>query len=394
MSLARNLSTLKHPDITIANPSVGFEQDSTEIVQEIRELWADTSKDLRTTLLKEMVGSVLKLNGSETDVLDIKILHRSLKELRDAFQVFQNYRDVRKVSIFGSARTHPDDPNYQLASELGRLLSRKGMMVITGGGPGIMQAGIEGAGREQSFGVNILLPFEQAPNSLIADDKKLVNLKYFFTRKLLLVKETHAVVIFPGGFGTLDEAFEVLTLIQTGKTDPVPIVCLEAPGGNYWECMMEFLRGQLVPRGFINSSDLSLFKVMHSAEAAFKEITTFYRTYDSLRMVGDRMLLRIQHPLSPEQLDQFNEEFADIMKHGQCEQIEALPEERDEPDLAHWPRLAFHFNWKELGRLRQCIDWLNGCSFSNPEIYEVSPVAGEYFPSHCNMVSSEGKVGN
>lgn len=338
-----------------------------EIVQEILDLWADASLDVRTTLLQEMVVSVANLRNSDTDVMDIKILNRALKELRHAFQVFQEYRDIRKVSIFGSARTQPDDPNYQLASELGRLLSQEGMMVITGGGPGIMQAGMEGAGREQSFGVNIMLPFEQAPNSLIADDKKLVNLKYFFTRKLLLVKETHAVAILPGGFGTLDETFEVLTLIQTGKTDPIPIVCLETPGGTFWECMMNFLKSQFVPRGLIHPSDLCLFKVVHSAEEAAHEITTFFRNYHSLRMVGNRMLLRFQHPLAPEQLVQLNEEFADIIEHGQIEQITALPEE-DEPQLAHLPRLAFHFNWKELGRLRQCIDWLNACSFSSLDL--------------------------
>ena len=300
MSMKYSTLSLQEGEASSKESSRRPHAESAEIVQEILDLWANDSGDMRTRLLQEMVASVVKMRDSETDMLDIKILHRALKELRCAFRVFREYRNVRKVSIFGSARTHPDDPNYKLASELGRLLSQQGMMVITGGGPGIMQAGIEGAGREQSFGVNIMLPFEQAPNSLIADDKKLVNLKYFFTRKLLLVKETHAVAIFPGGFGTLDETFEVLTLIQTGKTNPVPIVCLEAPGGNYWECIMEFLRGQLVPRGFINPSDLSLFKVVHSAEAAFKEITTFYRNYDSLRMVGDRMLLRIQHPLSPE----------------------------------------------------------------------------------------------
>ncbi len=342
--------------------------ESEEIVQEILDLWADASGDMRTTFLQEMVANVAKLRDSDADVLDIKILHRALKELQSAFRVFREYRDIRKVSIFGSARTHPDNPNYQLASELGRLLSQQGMMVITGGGPGIMQAGIEGAGREQSFGVNIMLPFEQAPNSLIADDKKLVNLKYFFTRKLLLVKETHAVAILPGGFGTLDETFEVLTLIQTGKTDPIPIVCLETPGGTYWECLMDFLKSQLVPRGLISASDLCLFKVVHSAEEAANEIAAFFRNYHSLRMVGDRMLLRLQHPLSPGQLIQLNEEFSDIMEYGQCEQIEALPEEDDEPGLAHLPRLAFHYNWKDLGRLRQCINWLNACSFSNIDL--------------------------
>jgi len=368
MSMNHSMSSVQECETSLlARPGRPHAQSS-EIVQEILDLWADTTGDRRTTLLQEMVAIVAKLRDSDIDVMDIKILNRALKELGCAFQVFGEYRDVRKVSIFGSARTQPVDSNYQLASALGRLLSQQGMMVITGGGPGIMQAGMEGAGREQSFGVNIMLPFEQTPNAFIADDKKLVSLKYFFTRKLLLVKESHAVVILPGGFGTLDEMFEVLTLIQTGKTDPIPIVCLETPGGTYWECMMDFLRSQLVPRGLINFSDLCLFKVAHSAEEAVNEITTYFRNYHSLRMVGNRMLLRLQRALSPGQLFQLNEEFADIVEFGHCEQIEALPEESDEPELAHLPRLAFYFNWKELGRLRQCIDWLNTCSFSNPDL--------------------------
>jgi hypothetical protein len=330
-----------------------------EIVREIKALWTGPATDVRTALLKEMVGSVVKLRDLDTDVLDVKILHRALKELRYAFRVFRQYRDVRKVSIFGSARIRAEDPNYKLASQFGKLLSQSGFMVITGGGPGIMQAGNEGAGREHSFGVNIMLPFEQAPNSLIADDKKLVNLKYFFTRKLLLVKETHAVALFPGGFGTLDEAFEVLTLIQTGKTDPIPVVCIEPPGGDYWERMMEFLKRQLLSQGLINQSDLALFKVVYSAEAAVEEIQNFFRVYHSLRIVGNTMIVRIQQQLSQRELSRLNQEFSDILTEGQFQQVEALREEWDEPYISHLPRLVFRFNWKELGRLRQCIDWLN-----------------------------------
>ena len=330
-----------------------------EIVREIKSLWTGPATDVRTALLKEMVGSVVKLRDLDTDVLDVKILHRALKELRYAFRVFRQYREVKKVSIFGSARTRVDDPNYKLASQFGKLLSQRGFMVITGGGPGIMLAGNEGAGREHSFGVNIMLPFEQAPNALIADDKKLVNLKYFFTRKLLLVKETQAVALFPGGFGTLDEAFEVLTLIQTGKTDPIPVVCIESPGGDYWQRMMGFLEQQLLSRGLINRSDLALFKLVYSAEEAVEEIQKFFRVYHSLRMVRDTMVIRIQQQLSKGELTQLNQEFSDLLADGQFQQVEALPEEWDEPHISHLPRLVFHFNWKELGRLRQCIDWLN-----------------------------------
>jgi hypothetical protein len=186
-----------------------------------------------------------------------------------------------------------------------------------------------------------------------------VNLKYFFTRKLLLVKETHAVALFPGGFGTLDEAFEVLTLIQTGKTDPIPVVCIEPPGGDYWERMLEFLERQLLSRGLINQSDLTLFKVVYSAEAAVEEIQNFFRVYHSLRIVGNTMIVRIQQQLSQRELSRLNQEFSDILMDGQFEQVDALREEWDEPHISHLPRLVFHFNWRELGRLRQCIDWLN-----------------------------------
>ncbi|GJL59885.1 MAG: Rossman fold protein, TIGR00730 family [Nitrospirales bacterium] len=330
-----------------------------EIVRQIKSLWTGPENDVRTALLKEMVGSVVRLRDLDTDVIDVKILHRALRELRYAFRVFRQYRKVKKVSIFGSARISEDDPNYKLAAQFGKLLSQRGFMVITGGGPGIMLAGNEGAGRENSFGVNIMLPFEQAPNAMIADDKKLVHLKYFFTRKLLLVKESQAVALFPGGFGTLDEAFEVLTLIQTGKTHPIPVVCIESPGGDYWKRMMEFFEQQLLSRGFINRSDLALFKVVYSAEEAVKEIQEFFRMYHSLRIVKDSMVIRMHQQLSQEEMAQLNQEFSDLLADGHFQQVEALPEEWDEPHISHLPRLMLHFNWKELGRLRQCIDWLN-----------------------------------
>ena len=356
MSLRRN-TTLEAPSDT--KPYTKKIVVEEEIVREIKSLWTGPDTDVRTALLKEMVGSVVRLRSLDTDVIDVKILHRALKELRYSFRVFRQYRELKKVSIFGSARTPGDDPNYKLASQLGKLLSQRGFMVITGGGPGIMLAGNEGAGRENSFGVNIMLPFEQAPNAMIADDKKLVHLKYFFTRKLLLVKESHAVALFPGGFGTLDEAFEVLTLIQTGKTHPIPVLCIESPGGNYWKRLMEFFEQQLLSRGFINQSDLALFKVVYSPEEAVKEIQQFFRVYHSLRIVKDSLVIRIHQQLSQAEMAQLNQEFSDLLTDGQFQQVEALPEEWDEPHISHLPRLMLHFNWKELGRLRQCIDWLN-----------------------------------
>lgn len=361
MSLRRNIIFEAPSDTKPSTKKIVLGED---IVREIKSLWTGPETDVRTALLKEMVGSVVRLRDLDTDVIDVKILHRALKELRHSFRVFRQYREVKKVSIFGSARTPGDDPNYKLASQLGKLLSQRGFMVITGGGPGIMLAGNEGAGRENSFGVNIMLPFEQAPNAMIADDKKLVHLKYFFTRKLLLVKESHAVALFPGGFGTLDEAFEVLTLIQTGKTHPIPVVCIESPGGDYWKRLMEFFEQQLLSRGFINQSDLALFKVVYSAEEAVKEIQQFFRVYHSLRIVKDSMVIRIRQRLSQAEMIQLNHEFSDLLTDGQFQQVEALPEEWDEPHISHLPRLMLHFNWKELGRLRQCIDWLNARAFA------------------------------
>src|SRR5574341_2139543 len=239
-----------------------------DAIQQMQALLESPDEDLRTVLLKEMLLSVLRLKDSPLDTLDIKILNRTLKELRYAFRVFQPYRERRKVSIFGSARTMPDDPNYQLACRFGRRLVERGFMVITGGADGIMRAAQEGAGRENSFGVNILLPFEQGANSTIADDPKLVNFKYFFTRKLLFVKEAHAAALFPGGFGTHDEGFEALTLTQTGKSAPQPIVCLQAPGCDYWDEWYRFVTGQLLDRKLINSEDMKLFTIVESAGAA------------------------------------------------------------------------------------------------------------------------------
>jgi uncharacterized protein (TIGR00730 family) len=318
--------------------------------------------DPKATLLKEMLLSVIKLHEADVDVLNIKILNRALKELRYGFKVFHPYRRTRKVSIFGSARTPPEDPNYQLGYRFGRLLSERGFMVITGAGPGIMLAGHEGAGHEHSFGVNIMLPFEQGPNTLIADNEKLVHLKYFFSRKLLFVKESHATALFPGGLGTLDEGFEVLTLIQTGKANLTPVVCLAAPGCDYWERWMDFVNDQLLARGFISDIDLALFKIFHEEEEAVEEIESFYRNYHSNRFVKDKLVIRLHHPLAPEHLGQLNQTFPDLLVKGQFVQSPALPEERDEPDLSALPRLVFHYNRKDAGRLRQLIDRLNAWS--------------------------------
>jgi len=333
-----------------------------EILTQVQALLEGPQDDLQRVLLKEILVGVLKLGETPLDTLDLKILNRTLKELRYAFRVFYRYRDRPKVSVFGSARTQPDDPNYELAYRFASQVVQRGYMVITGGADGIMKAAQQGAGRENSFGVNIMLPFEQGANTVIADDPKLITFKYFITRKLMFQKEANAIALFPGGFGTHDEGFEVLTLAQTGKSDPQPIVCLQAPGCDYWDRWHEFITGQLLSRRLINEEDLSLFKIFDSEEAAVKEIETFYRNYHSLRFVDRQLAMRIKHRLSDDQLTTINQEFSDLLVEGSFEQRGPLPEELDELALKDLPRLVFFFNRRSAGRLRQLIDRINAFS--------------------------------
>ncbi len=341
------------------NLSSRHSMNNEDILQQVRAVLDGPDNDLQSVILKEMIAGVAKLKDGQFDTLDLKILNRTLKELRHAFRVFQPYRHRRKVSIFGSARTKPEDPNYQLAVRFTRRLVELGFMVITGGADGIMRAGQEGAGKEHSFGVNIMLPFEQGANPIIADDPKLITFKYFFTRKLLFLKESHACALFPGGFGTHDECFELLTLAQTGKTNPQPIVFLQAPGSDYWNHWAAFMEQQLLAGGLINEEDLSLFKICTSEGEAVEEIAAFYRNYHSLRFVGRLLVIRIQQMLSEEHLARIRDEFADLLEEGTFEQRPALAEEADEEILMGLPRLVFAFNRRSAGRLRQLIDRLN-----------------------------------
>ncbi len=330
-----------------------------EILQQIGALLDRPEDDLQAAMTKELLTGLLKLHDADLDLLDLKIFNRAFKELRHAFGVFRGYRDRRKVSIFGSARTPVDDPNYQLAVEFARRIVEAGFMVITGGADGIMRACQEGAGRENSFGVNIMLPFEQGANPIIADDPKLITFKYFFTRKLMFQKEANAIALFPGGYGTHDEGFEVLTLTQTGKNDPQPIVCLQAPGCDYWDDWADFITKQLLSRKLINDEDLSLFKIVNSAEDAVEEILRFYRRYHSIRFVGGQLAMRLTQPLTPAQLEQVQDRFGDLLTDGRFELRGPLPEELDEPALRELPRLVFNFDRRSAGRLRQLIDHLN-----------------------------------
>jgi uncharacterized protein (TIGR00730 family) len=329
------------------------------LLNQIRLLLDSPEDDLQASIMKELLTGTLRLHEARLDVLDLKIVNRAVKELRHAFRVFHDYRNRRKVSIFGSARTALDDPNYQMAFQFSRQIVEEGFMVITGGADGIMRACQEGAGRENSFGVNIMLPFEQGPNATIADDPKLVTFKYFFTRKLIFQKEANAIALFPGGFGTHDEGFEILTLAQTGKSDPQPIVCLQAPGCDYWDEWYSFITGQLLSRQLISPEDLSLFKITTSVDDAIDEIRNFYRRFHSIRYVGRFLAIRLTSSISPEQVAGLHETFGDLLSEGTFVLRGPLPEELDEPDLANLPRLAFTSNRRSASRLRQLIDHLN-----------------------------------
>ncbi len=311
-------------------------------------------------LLDMMQRTIQRLEKDGTTRGDLKILSRTLRELRYAFKVFQPYRRRRKVTVFGSARTPADQPTYQQAVEFSRAMARHGWMTITGAGEGIMEAGHVGAGKELSMGLNIQLPFEQSANHVIEGDPKLVTMKYFFTRKLMFVKECSAVVSLPGGFGTLDETVEVLTLLQTGKQTMLPVVLLDQPGGDFWHHFGDFVRSTLLADGMISPEDESLFRITDSVEEAVEETLRFYRVYHSLRYVGDTLVLRICQKLTDEQLDSLNDNFSDILVEGKIEQVPALAEENNEPELVELPRLKLRFNRKQLGKLRMLIDQING----------------------------------
>jgi uncharacterized protein (TIGR00730 family) len=265
--------------------------------------------------------------------------------------------------VFGSARTRPDHPAYKAAVEFGRRMTEAGWMTLTGAAAGIMEAGHVGAGRDQSIGLNILLPFEQAANPVISGDPKLMNLKYFFTRKLLFIKESDAVALFPGGFGTHDEAFEALTLIQTGKSHVFPVVLVDEPGGTYWTRWEQFVRDDLLGRGYIAPEDLSLYRVTDSVEEAVKEVVGFYRVYHSMRYVRGHLVLRLRSKLTEATMKRLAAEFGDIAAGGSFEQTGMLPQEANEPALKDLPRLRFWFKRHGMGRLRQLIDVVNGDTF-------------------------------
>jgi hypothetical protein len=311
-------------------------------------------------LVREMMETCLKLLRDATPLGDVKLLNSALRELRYAFKVFAPYRTVRKVSAFGSARISRDAAAARTAFEFARRITDAGFMIITGAGGGIMRACQEGAGPGRSFGVNIRLPFEQAPNEFIAKDPKLLTFRYFFTRKLMFIKEADAAALFPGGFGTHDEAYECLTLVQTGKTKPMPIVFLDAPRGTYWKTWKRYVDEHLLRPRLISPDDMALFKVTTSVDEAVEEITGFYRVYHSARMVGRRLVLRLHRPIPAPLVERLSVEFHDILGGQPIVQRAALDEEKeDAPELEALPRLVLEFDRASFGRLRQLIDRVN-----------------------------------
>lgn len=315
------------------------------------------SKDFRIS--ESFVSEVLGLITDEPALLDLKIASAAVTEMRDAFAMFAPYEGIPKVSIFGSARTQHDDPLYEQTERVARQLAEAGWMVVTGAGPGIMEAGMRGAGVERSIGVSIRLPFEAGANSIIAGDDKHVAMKYFFTRKLMLVKESAAFVCLPGGFGTLDETFELLTLTQTGKGIPVPIVFLDTPGDPYWEHVDRFVTEQLVPRGLVSPSDTALYRVTDSADVAVEEVTTFYSNYHSIRSVGDDLIIRVRKAPTDRQLEELNRDFAHLVKDGAIRRTAPYGVEKRQHDHLELERIVMSFDRHGFAELRGLIDALN-----------------------------------
>lgn len=345
------------PFMDSTSGNVMNEKAVTEIVSGLFNNDSDSTSEI--DLLKEILITVLKLSQDNPEHDDLKIIHAALKEMRYAFKLFTPYRHIRKVSVFGSARTLPHEQAYRQAEEFAQKITKKGYMVITGAGEGIMKGAQGGAGRDQSFGMNIYLPFEQSANKFIENDPKLITFKYFFTRKLFFIKETDAIVLFPGGFGTHDEGFEALTLMQTGKSDPVPMVLLDVPRGNYWKAWETYVYEMLLERNLISQEDLSLFKITDNASAAVEEIVRYYSNYHSLRYVNNHLVIRIKHTPESGMLNRLNQEFSDILVSGNIETSPSLPGESNEPEIQNLPRIIFHFNRRNFGRLRQLIDVIN-----------------------------------
>jgi uncharacterized protein (TIGR00730 family) len=339
---------------------MGYTTGNSEFDKKLDQLLEEWGVETDRAYFVEMMMTILKLAQEKPSAADIRLFNRAFKELRYANKVFSPYRGVKKISIFGSARTPEDAPAAQAAFAFARLMRDSGYMIITGGGDGIMGAAQAGAGRERSFGLNIQLPFEQSANKIIDGDSKLVSFKYFFTRKLNFVKESHAIALFPGGFGTMDEGFEALTLMQTGKAPIVPVVLVDEPKGNFWKTFERYLREHLLRDHVISEQDFSLFKLTTDLEEARREVMDFYYNFHSYRYVDETLVIRLQREVPPGALLRLKQDFSDILSHEDELMIcPALPQEINEPEIAHLPRLCLNFNRKSYGRLRVLINRLN-----------------------------------
>jgi uncharacterized protein (TIGR00730 family) len=331
-----------------------------ELRRRIEDLIAYKGGGSNEQSVADIIENALKLLADVHHSGDVRVIQIALRELRYAFKLFAPYSQVRKVTIFGSARTQPSRLEYQQALEFGRKITAAGFMVITGAGGGIMQAGHEGAGPEKSFGVNIRLPWEQAANPVIREDKKLVTFKYFFTRKLIFIRHSDAIALFPGGFGTMDEGYEALTLMQTGKSQLMPLVLIDRPGGTYWKTWDKHVREHLLRDQLISPDDLNLYQITDDTDQAVKMITRFYRNFHSSRFVKELFVIRLKHAPADSALQALNEDFADLVLGQPIQKIEPTAEEIADEDNIGLPRIAFGFNRRDYGRLRQLIDVLNG----------------------------------
>lgn len=350
------------------------ENNFDDLYKHLKILAEDLPNQENSDLIHQALLTVLQMTRGQTDRLDWKILSASLQDLEEGFKVFHPYRHVRKISIFGSARIPASSAEYQLAIDFAQCVVAQGFMVMTGAGGGIMEAGNQGAGAEKSFGLNIQLPFEQGANSFITHSDKLIDFKYFFTRKLFFLRETDAIALFPGGFGTQDEAFECLTLIQTGKSAPMPLVLIDKPGGTYWTEWDAYIQKNLADRQLINPEDQNLYIITDELKTACSAISGFYRVYHSSRYVDDRFVIRLNRALTEAEVQKLNEEFSDIVVSGQIKTSVALPEESQMPQphqtqdaTEHLPRLVFHFNQRNHGRLYQMIRAINKMGEGAPE---------------------------
>jgi len=329
------------------------------VIEAIHDLVASCGGDpdiFEGELVTQMIQTCLKFLREGHNTGQLKLITRSLKEMRYAYSIFNQYPHVRRISIFGSARTEEGHPDYQEALQFGELMTHDGWMCITGAGDGIMKAAMEGAEKESSFGLSIRLPFEASANTVIEGDIKLINFRYFFTRKLMFLHHADALAVFPGGFGTMDELFEVLTLMQTGKGNIIPLVMMEGREGGYWEAWQYYVKSALVERQMINPDDMHLFYIAKGPEDAKKHIQNFYSRYHSSRYVQDTLALRIHSPLEEKQIEELNETFDDLVVTGKIRQTEALAEETDHLE---YPRIVFHHNRGRLGRVRMLIDKIN-----------------------------------